>query len=82
MRSRTLRNFAKIADAIEVPDLIEVQLKGYSRFLQEEVQPEQRADIGLEALFREVFPIISYDKTIELEYLGYELEKARYTIEQ
>jgi DNA-directed RNA polymerase subunit beta len=82
MRSRTLRNFAKIADAIEVPDLIEVQLKGYSRFLQEEVQPEQRADIGLEALFREVFPIISYDKTIELEYLGYELEKPRYTIEQ
>ena len=82
MGSRTLRNFAKIADAIEVPDLIEVQLKGYSRFLQEDTLPDQRADIGLEALFREVFPIISYDKTIELEYLGYELEKPRYTIEQ
>ncbi len=82
MRSRTLRNFAKIADAIEVPDLIEVQLKGYGRFLQDGVAPENRADIGLEALFREVFPIISYDKTIELEYLGYELEKPRYTIEQ
>ena len=82
MGSRTLRNFAKIADAIEVPDLVEVQLQGYSRFLQEDTLPEQRADIGLEALFREVFPIISYDKTMELEYLGYELEKPRYTIEQ
>ena len=82
MRSRTLRNFAKIADAIEVPDLIEVQLKGYERFLQSDVAPDQRADIGLESLFREVFPIVSYDKTVELEYLGYELEKPRYTIEQ
>lgn len=82
MRSRTLRNFAKIADAIEVPDLIEVQQKGYERFLQADVAPDQREDIGLESLFREVFPIVSYDKTIELEYLGYELEKPRYTIEQ
>ncbi len=82
MKARTVRNFAKIADAVEVPDLIEVQLKGYERFLQENVAPDQRADIGLEALFREVFPIVSYDKTIELEYLGYELEKPRYTIEQ
>ncbi len=82
MRSRTLRNFAKIADAIDVPDLVEVQLKGYERFLQSGVAPESRADIGLEALFREVFPIVSYDKTVELEYLGYELEKPRYTIEQ
>ncbi len=82
MKSRTLRNFAKIADAIDVPDLVEVQLKGYGRFLQSGVAPESRADIGLEALFREVFPIVSYDKTVELEYLGYELEKPRYTIEQ
>ncbi len=82
MRSRTLRNFAKIADAIEVPDLIEVQLKGYNRFLQGDGAPDARQDIGLESLFREVFPIVSYDKTIELEYLGYELEKPRYTIEE
>ncbi len=82
MKSRNIRNFGKIDDAIEVPDLIEVQLKSYSRFLQEDVAPEKRDDVGLEALFREIFPIISYDKTMELEYLGYELEKPRYTLEQ
>ncbi len=82
MKSRNIRNFGKIDDAIEVPDLIEVQLKSYSRFLQEASAPTDRQDVGLEALFREIFPIISYDKTMELEYLGYELEKPRYTLEQ
>jgi DNA-directed RNA polymerase subunit beta len=82
MKSRNIRNFGKIGDAIEVPDLIEVQLASYGRFLQEHLSPEARADFGLEALFREIFPIISYDKTMELEYLGYELEKPRYTLEQ
>ncbi|HOL31067.1 MAG TPA: DNA-directed RNA polymerase subunit beta [Anaerohalosphaeraceae bacterium] len=82
MKSRTLRNFGKIEDAIEVPDLIEVQLKGYSRFLQADTPINKRKDAGLEALFREIFPIVSYDKTMELEYLGYELEKPRYTLEQ
>ena len=82
MKSRNIRNFGKIGDAIEVPDLIEVQLESYSRFLQENASPEKRKNIGLEALFCEIFPIVSYDKTMELEYLGYELEKPRYTLEQ
>ncbi|MHC4551256.1 MAG: DNA-directed RNA polymerase subunit beta [Planctomycetota bacterium] len=82
MKSRNIRNFGKIDDAIEVPDLIEVQLKSYSRFLQEDGAPDSRQDVGLEALFQEIFPIVSYDKTMELEYLGYELEKPRYTLEQ
>ncbi|HIJ66663.1 MAG TPA: DNA-directed RNA polymerase subunit beta [Planctomycetes bacterium] len=82
MKSRTVRNFGRIGDAIAVPDLIEIQLKSYSRFLQQDVLPAKRKDDGLEALFREIFPIVSYDKTMQLEYLGYELEKPRYTIEQ
>ncbi|MHC5059985.1 MAG: DNA-directed RNA polymerase subunit beta [Planctomycetota bacterium] len=82
MKSRTVRNFGRIGDAIEVPDLIEVQLKSYGRFLQEKMSPGKRANEGLEALFREIFPIVSYDKTMQLEYLGYELEKPRYTVQQ
>ena len=82
MKSRTVRNFGRIGDAIDVPDLIEIQLKSYSRFLQKEVPPKNRKNIGLEALFREIFPIVSYDKTMQLEYMGYELEKPRYTVQQ
>jgi DNA-directed RNA polymerase subunit beta len=79
---RHFRNFGKIGDAVEVPNLIEVQLASYERFLQKDQAWDTRPHKGLEALFREVFPIVSYDKTMELEYLGYELEPPRYSIEQ
>ncbi len=83
MKSRKVRVFGKIGDAVPVPNLTEVQIASYERFLQANVPPSKRKeDAGLESLFREIFPITSYDKTIELEYLGYELEKPRYTIEQ
>ncbi|RKY12482.1 MAG: DNA-directed RNA polymerase subunit beta [Planctomycetota bacterium] len=82
MKSQAVRNFGKIGDAVDVPDLIEIQLKSYNRFLQLNVLPEKRRNIGLEALFREIFPIVSYDKTMQLEFLGYELEKPRYTVQQ
>ena len=82
MKARPTRNFGKLGDVLPVPDLQEVQLKSYARFLQKDVDRSKRKDEGLEALLREVFPIISYDKTMELEYLGYELEPPRYTIPQ
>ena len=82
MTSLNTRNFGKIGDAVEIPDLIEVQIKSYARFLQQDKPWDRRSNDGLEALFREVFPIVSYDKTMELEYLGYELEPPRYSIEQ
>jgi DNA-directed RNA polymerase subunit beta len=82
MSSRAVRDFSKIGDAVAIPNLIEIQLKSYSRFLQESVDPRNRNESGLEALFREIFPIDSYDGTMKLEYLYYELDKPRYTIEE
>ena len=51
MKSRPIRNFGLIGDAIKVPNLIEVQRKSYSRFLQEDVAPNKRKKIGLEITF-------------------------------
>jgi DNA-directed RNA polymerase subunit beta len=82
MKSRNVRIFGRIGDAMPVPNLIEIQIDSYERFLQKETAMNKRKNSGLEALYREIFPIVSYDKTMELEYLGYELEKPRYTIEQ
>lgn len=76
---RPVRNFGRVQETIEVPDLVVMQRESYARFLQEEVEPTKRKCFGLEALFREVFPIESYDKSMTLEYLYYELEKPRYT---
>jgi DNA-directed RNA polymerase subunit beta len=73
-----VRNFGRIGDAIEVPPLTDVQTRSYDRFLQLEVAPEKRTPTGLEGVLREIFPIESYDKTINLEYVKYELGKPRY----
>jgi DNA-directed RNA polymerase subunit beta len=66
-------------DAVEIPDLVVVQQGSYAKFLQKDVAPTKRTDTGLEALFREIFPIESYDKKMTLEYICYELEKPHYT---
>jgi len=79
MVSQTVRNFGKVRDAVEIPDLVAIQRKSYEHFLQRDVVPTRRKRFGLEALFQEIFPIESYDKNMKLEYLCYELEKPHYT---
>ena len=72
------RNFGRIHDEFPVPDLTEIQTRSYERFLQADLPAEKRADSGLEGVFREIFPIESYDKTLKLEYIKYDLGKPRY----
>ena len=72
------RNFGRIYDVFPVPDLTEIQTRSYERFLQADIPAEQRADSGLEGVFREIFPIESYDKTLKLEYIKFDLGKPRY----
>ena len=77
-----VRTFGSYDQILEVPDLVEIQTAAYESFLMVEVPQGSRANEGLESLLREVFPIYSYDKTMCLEYVGYELGKPRYTIEE
>ncbi|MCP4251294.1 MAG: DNA-directed RNA polymerase subunit beta, partial [bacterium] len=79
VQSRTVRSFAKVGDGADIPNLIEIQTRAYKRFLQMELAPDKRAKQGLEGLLREVYPIDSYDGTMSLEYVNYELGKPRYT---
>src|SRR5579884_3946407 len=72
------RNFGRFGDTAKVPPLTAIQTRSYERFLQLDVPPEKRAPIGLEGVLREIFPIKSYDNTLSLEYLRYELGKPRY----
>ena len=74
--------FSKVGDAIAPPDLIQIQTAGYARFIQAEVEADRRKNDGLEALLREVFPIVSYDAQTRLEYVSYELGEPRYTPEE
>jgi DNA-directed RNA polymerase subunit beta len=73
------RYFGKIEEVIEPPNLIEVQSKSYEDFLQKHIAPSQRTETGLQAVFKEVFPITSYDETIELDFVAYDIEDPKIT---
>ncbi len=73
-----VRNFSKVGDAAPIPNLNELQTNSYIRFLQADTDPLKRKREGLEGLLQEIFPIESYDGSMKLEYLYYELGKPRY----
>src|ERR1700730_6532215 len=73
-----IRNFGRFGDAVDVPPLTDVQTRSFDRFLQLDVAQDKRTATGLEGVLREIFPIESYDKTLSLTYLKYELGKPRY----
>ncbi|MDR4505267.1 MAG: DNA-directed RNA polymerase subunit beta [Candidatus Scalindua sp.] len=77
-----IRNFSKIMEAFEMPNLVEIQTNSYIAFLQEDVPSHKRKDQGLEGILREAFPIKNYDETISLEYIKYELGKPRYSADE
>jgi len=64
-------NFGKLREVIQPPNLIELQISSYLEYLQKGVPEKQRKNQGLEAVFREVFPIESYDGRLVLEYVSY-----------
>ena len=57
-----------------MPDLIDIQTKSYEGFLQSDIPPAERADIGLQAIFKEIFPVASYDGRYKLDFVSYQLE--------
>ncbi|MDR2512851.1 MAG: DNA-directed RNA polymerase subunit beta [Puniceicoccales bacterium] len=67
-------NFGKLREVIPPPNFIENQLSSYMEFLQRDVPQGQRKNVGLEAVFREIFPIESYDGRCKLEYVSYRLD--------
>ena len=71
--------FGKIEEAIETPNLIEVQLDSYKEFLQQDVVPEARVSTGLQSVFQEVFPIQSYDEKFTLSFSKYEVGEPKLT---
>ena len=79
MQVNSVCDFSRLGDAVEIPDLIEIQTASYERFLQEFIAIDSRKGHGLEALLREVFPIESYDGKMRLEYVSYSLDEPRYT---
>ena len=66
-------NSGKIKEVIAPPNLIELQVNSYHEFLQLDVPPSKRKNIGLQAVFTEVFPIESYDGKCVLDFDSYDI---------
>jgi len=79
---RIRRSFGKIKKIIEIPNLIEIQKRSYDDFLQVGVSTEDRADVGLQAVFKSVFPIKDFNETASLEFVSYELGTPKYDVEE
>ncbi|MCE5312675.1 MAG: DNA-directed RNA polymerase subunit beta, partial [Nitrospiraceae bacterium] len=72
-------NFSKVPPVLEVPYLIEFQRKSFDVFLQKNVNHDKRADEGLQAAFRSVFPITDYNDIASIEFLSYIFGEAKIT---
>ncbi len=79
---RLRRSFGKIKKIIDIPNLIEIQKRSYDEFLQVSATAEQRTDIGLQGVFKSVFPIKDFNETASLEFVSYELGTPKYDVDE
>ncbi len=81
-KKRIRKDFGKRSSILEVPYLLAIQLNSYREFLQADVSPEMRREMGLHAAFRSVFPISSYSGNAILEYVTYQLGEPAFDVRE
>ena len=77
---RYRKDYSKIKRIIDLPDLIEIQKRSYQEFLQKDIVPEKREDVGLQRVFSSVFPIKDFTGTASLEFVSYGFDKPKYDV--
>jgi len=81
-RKRIRKSFGRIPEVTRMPNLIEVQRSSYDHFLQMDVAPDARANVGLQEVFKSVFPIKDFSDRAVLDFVRYELEMPKYDVEE
>src|SRR5438477_9940103 len=79
---RVRKNYAKINKIIDIPNLIDIQKQSYEKFLQKDRPTGQREDVGLQGVFKSVFPIKDFSETSSLEFVSYTLDKPKYDVDE
>ncbi len=77
-KKRIRKSFGKRTDVLKVPYLLEIQKSSYRQFLQADVPPEERKNVGLQAAFNKAFPIESHERKFELQFEKYHLEPPKF----
>jgi len=81
-RKRIRKSFGRIPEIITMPNLIEMQKNSYDQFLQIHIKPENRQDIGLQEVFKSVFPIHDFAGKSELQFVNYEFDEPKYDVDE
>ena len=76
------KSFGKSFLQTPLPDLVEIQYSSYKDFLQADVAPENRKDMGLQSVFKSMFPIKDYAGIADLEFIEYTLDKPVYNVQE
>ena len=79
---RLRKSFGKKETFIEIPKLIELQKTSYEQFLQRYITEDRKNPVGLQGIFKLVFPIFDYKKTVSLEFVKYRLEYPKYDVKE
>jgi DNA-directed RNA polymerase subunit beta len=79
---RVRKNFGQVKPLMEVPYLIAIQKESYQRFLQANIDPSLRKDIGIQAALKSVFPIVDFTGACELKFEEYSILPPKYTPEE
>lgn len=74
------KNFAKIKEVYDLPNLLDVQVEAYREFLQINTPVSEKKRQGLQEVFEEIFPIENVNRSLKLEFLSYSLGKPKYII--
>ncbi|MFP6609201.1 MAG: DNA-directed RNA polymerase subunit beta [Deltaproteobacteria bacterium] len=79
---RLRRNFGKLRRVLDVPNLIDIQRRSYYKFLQAEIDSDNRPLTGLQGVYRSVFPIRDFSGTAELDFVRYAIGEPKYTVDE
>jgi DNA-directed RNA polymerase subunit beta len=81
-KKRVRKNFGKLPSAMDIPYLLSIQVDSYKQFTQVDCSAEERAQQGLHAAFKSVFPIVSYSGKAVLEYVSYDLGRPTFDVKE
>ena len=81
-KKRLRKSFGKIRKIVNIPDLIGMQRGSFKRFLQMDIPPEKREDIGLQAVFKSVFPMKDFTGSASLEFVSYRFAEVKHSIKE
>jgi DNA-directed RNA polymerase beta subunit len=82
MQSKPIVSFAKLTSGMEMPNLLDVQLRAFQTLLQTDAAAQEREDVGLERVFNEIFPISDVNGNFSLEFVRYSLGEPKYEMEE